>query len=82
MLGKRCAERAAADNDEVERPQITAGGQTGGGAGIRVDGDERFVKGVADVTPKHVASKRGGFGRERHGYLLLCSIPLRTSRDT
>ncbi len=72
MFGKGCTERAAADNDEVERPQVAASGQTGGGAGSRVDGDARFVEGVADETSEDVAGERGGFSCEWHGDGVWC----------
>src|SRR5437773_1096853 len=66
MFCKGCTERAAANDDEVERLQV-ARRQTGSGAGIRVDGDERFVIGVAEITSKNVAGERGGFSCEWHG---------------
>ncbi len=50
MFGESCTESAAANDDEVERSQVAASGQTGSSAGIRVDGDKRFVIGVAEIT--------------------------------
>ena len=50
MFGEGCAERAAANNDEVERLQVAASWQTGSGTSVWINGDESFVVGVAYVT--------------------------------
>jgi len=65
MLGERGTERAPADDDEIERPQITRR-EARGGARIRVDGDQGLIEGVANVAPQDVPGERGVLGRERH----------------
>src|SRR5262245_45462570 len=67
MFGKRGTECAAADDDEIERPQIPSSRQTSSGAGIRINGNKHFVKSVAYVATKNVARKRSVFSCERHG---------------
>jgi len=60
MLGDGGAERAAADDDEIERPHVAARRQGISvhvprvGAIGRIGIGERFVKRVADVSPEHV----------------------------
>src|SRR4029077_20487445 len=67
MLGDGAAERAAADDDEVKRPQIAACRQARSGACIRVDRDDHFVEGIADVATEDVTGERREFGHKRHG---------------
>src|SRR4029077_6074164 len=67
MFGKRCTERATADNHEIKRPQIAARRQTGSGASIRINGDERFIKRVAYVATEDVARERSIFSCKWHG---------------
>src|SRR5690242_1026115 len=71
VFSQGCAERSTSNDDEVEWPEVPASGQTGSGTGIRVNGDEHFVKGIAYVASEHIAGKRsvlGGKRRGRHGF--------------
>ena len=63
MLSQGRPERAAADHNEVERPEVPASGEASGTAGSRVDRNECFVEGVANVAPEYVARKVSVRGR-------------------
>jgi hypothetical protein len=67
MFGKRCTERAATYDNEVERSQVAASGKTRSRAGIRINSNERFVIGVAYVATEDVAGEGSVFGCEWHG---------------